>query len=227
MKSTANFAFVVFILLSHADFSQYLTTKIDLFGLLSPKLRVIRPSVEFAFSKHFSAGIVYENGKYNYGTFESTHVPEREVYNITGWGIMPELRYYPFTRKRSAPFGFFIGTHFRYRQLVEKYTGIDVLANPGSSVQYIYTNFNTKATAYNYGVHFGYKANIHIFSFETLLGFGGAKGQWETPNDRDHLDETFRTDLSDFGQSLRLEISLGITLPKVKAKQEKENTTPH
>jgi hypothetical protein len=44
-----------------------------------------------------------------------------EVLKVTGWGLMPEFRFYLTTEKKPAPLGLFIGVYARERFFREAY----------------------------------------------------------------------------------------------------------
>lgn len=70
--------------LSPSLFSQYGTARIDLLGLAIRDVRVTRTSLEFAFHKHFSAGVSYETGKFASSTLQINSQPPVEIYKVTG-----------------------------------------------------------------------------------------------------------------------------------------------
>ncbi len=178
-----------------------------------PGLTVVRPLYERTFNKHISVLLIFEAGKYNYGTTQSGQGDQRIVMLTKGWGLMPEARYYPFTKHKPAPDGFFTAVYFRYRSLTETYNGANYL-NRKDTISVI-----TKGNAYHYGIDVGYKLTAGNVLLEILYGLGIANGTWQTPNERDKMDPTFKTDLSDMINSMRVEIALGFVFPKIKKNQ--------
>jgi hypothetical protein len=226
MKPNVTFFTVLLLFfVTHSYFSQYVSPKIDAVGLLAPNLKVIRPAIEFAFAKHFSAGLVFEKGKYQSGSTQINSSAPVEVHKITGWGLMSELRYYPGTREKRAPLGVFLGAHFRYRNLTEDYTGEDYLLTRQNHK--VYANLSTEAIAYNYGVHVGYKAHLYVFALELLAGFGGANGTWKTPNERERINPDFKADLYGIENAFRFEVSVGFIFPKVKTGTVMKENVPY
>jgi hypothetical protein len=215
-KSSSGFL-LLFLLSCFKLSSQHVAAKFDLVGLIPPDTKIIRPSVEVSLSKRFSAQVTFEKGDYNKTFTQLDNDPRVLVYHTYGWGIMPEVRYYPFVGIKPAPLGFFVGLHYRYRSLTEKYTGEDYFfSKPYGGYSKTYANITTTGKASNFGIDFGYKYNINVVTLELLAGFGAATGQWQTPNEREHINPDVKNDLSGLPNSFRLEVSLGFVLPKVK-----------
>jgi len=195
---------ILLILFSGRLFCQYNVISIDALSIGSRPFSVLRGSYERSLGKNFAVLFGAEKGKY--GTIESSGFStSSEVAQLTGWGFMPQARFYPFTKKRKSPLGLFIGAHYRYRRLVEEYYPL---------------NLTTKAKAHNYGINFGYKGILKPLpiTFELLIGFGGAKGIWDEPNNRDQITG-LKSDLTDENNSMRLEISIGFIFPNISKKE--------
>jgi hypothetical protein len=207
---------VILMLLSSASSGQmYYVVKLDVVGLPSD-LRVIRPSIETTITHNITALLYYENGKYATGTTQQgTSGTPHEVYKLTGWGLMPELRYYIFSKNNKAPYGFFAEAFFRFRKVEEKYDGEDKTTYNGSSSQKK-IHILTYGTAYNDGVDIGYKWARGNLIAELLAGYGVAWGKWEEENDRNQIPEFYKVNLSDATNALRYEISIGLIFPTYK-----------
>ncbi len=187
--------------------------KIDLVGIAQQQLRVLRLSIESTISPHFTAVLYYENGKYQAGyTSNNTNLYDKEIYTLSGWGIVPEARYYPFIKGKPAPAGFFTGLYFRYRSLNEVYNGEPNGSN-GSNKK---VHTDTDAKAYNDGVLIGYKLLVDVLVLEILAGYGSAWGTWETPNDRTLIPTFNRADLGSSDNAYRVEINFGLIFPPMK-----------
>ncbi len=192
--------------------AQTVCVKYDVFGLLWIENKVIRPSVEVAFHKHFSAALSFEKGQFETGYYSTNDLKPFKVCHTSGWGLMPELRYYLWTTYTDAPVGIFIGSFFRFRKQTEYYYGPDVTINQSVPVTDI--NISTNGTSNHVGIMFGQKFNFYsIFIFEYVLGFGGGRNKWTVPNERYKIPENIagirRTEFS-----LRAEISVGVVFPK-------------
>jgi hypothetical protein len=119
---------------------------------------------------------------------------------------MPEARYYPFTKRKPAPLGFFVGAHYRYRILQEEYHDNGI-------------NITSHGHAHDIGLNAGYKVGAGRFIFDFLAGYGAGGGKWtSSTGDRSMIDSFFRDDFTDFTNFIRLEASVGFTFPKVKRK---------
>ena len=199
-------------------FSQTNAIKIDFLGIGGP---IFRPSFERTFGKNFSTLITYEFGKYETGELE--HTPSNtevtrieEVYNVKGWGIMPEVRYYIPNKRRTAPTGFFLGLHYRYRLITENF--IDS-KNVNNRIILSDTTISNDAIMHDYGFNLGYKL---VFSgrigADLLMGYGYSFGKWKTETDRDKIDSFFAKQMDGFENRLRLELSLAYFFPKIKIK---------
>ncbi|MBL7932269.1 MAG: hypothetical protein JNL60_10220 [Bacteroidia bacterium] len=174
---------------------------------------MIRPMLEYSFHRHFSACLTYEKGKFSRITRSTGYMQAVDEYNTTGWGISPQLRYYPFTAEKRSPLGFFLGINYRYRELNEYYGGQDYSINIALPV---YTELNTKAVCSMGGVDLGYKANIGLVTIELLIGFQQGVVKWSESNERYRINPEVRKDGRLTNNPVRVELSAGFVFPRVK-----------
>lgn len=181
--------------------AQFNVVKVDFFGLIYPELTVFRPSYERTLNDKISLLFTFEIGKYSVGKTSSGYGGTGvEVYTIKGFGIMPEIRYYVTNKAKKAPKGFFIGSHLRYRSLIENYT---------DSI-----NIDTHGNEFSIGINSGYKFVMRPFVIDLLIGYGVGTVVWESPNNRDMIDEFFTENNYMSTNQIRLEISIGFIFPK-------------
>jgi len=161
---------------------------------------VPRISYERAITQRLTFVMGIEKGKYFTG-FSDGLWTYREDNNVKGWGIMPELRFYPFATYKQAPLGFFMGTHYRFRWLTERYF-------PNSN------HFMAEAKAYNYGLNIGYKLNVDYLTFDFLVGIGKSGGTWKTVYEEYYEPGDFEgKDLSGLKNYSRIEVTIGFLIP--------------
>lgn len=190
-------ALVLVMITATSAFTQYTVLKADGLGLIQKRLYF---GVEQSFFKQFSLGLGYENIEYAAATANGGG-----EYELRAKGIIPEIRYYPFHKRKTAPLGFFAGPRFRFSTLTETYTP-DKLERTGMLI--------------NYGLITGYKFSYKRFIGEVLLGFGGGNIEQEFL-DADRAGFSTLMDGEIFGDIKRnvlLEISLGMVFPKIKTK---------
>jgi hypothetical protein len=186
--------------------------KIDLFGITNGVNRI---GYERAFLKHFSFSVNVEFGLYsNSPVTISDSIPK--LYNIKGYGFMPELRYY-FGKKQRAPFGFFVGVHARERIVKENFfhkNSFDVY----SSALANHPDIKTNGIITDYGVHTGYKYSwpkskqngINRMNFEILAGYGLSGRTWKSPNQRNQIPVSIiNTANKKIWDQLRFQVSVG------------------
>ena len=186
---------VFFLLLYNKSIGQYNVIKIDGLGALTNQ--IFRPSFERTF-KNFSALISYESGLYE----NATNKNGDEFYKINGWGIIPEIRYYPAHSNKIPPFGFFIGSYFTHKYISEWYhdNGYE---------------FTTIGREWNWGICTGYKYGGKKISVEIMYGAGVAGGSFDLPNHREVIDPLYKADdLNALYRSMRAEVSVGFVFPK-------------
>lgn len=203
------FLSIIFTSLASFSVAQKNVVKFDLFGLTQG---VNRLSFERALGKHFSVGINAE-----YGVYSSNKVIVRgnglKIYNIKGWGVMPEVRYYFLCKNNSAPLGFFAGVHGRARFVKENYYNNLITSNDLPEVK-------TNGKLFDYGIHLGYKYSwqkfnlkkngINRFNIEVLAGYGLADSQWSEPNNRGGIPSYIIDKRNkQIWDNLRLQLSIG------------------
>lgn len=212
MQPKSNYILIVFISFFILIFTQYVSAqeniiKMDALGLVQGTQRI---TYERKIIPQLSALINLENGNY-YG--KRTVVIGNalgEIYNIKGYGIMPELRFYPFINSNKYD-GIFIGAHYHHRWITENFhINIDpVLPDPNNKPL-----VSTKGIMKDYGANLGYRYCWHFFVFEALAGFGIVNGAFETPNARDLIyDRIKKLNLSENKFALRTQLSIGFTFP--------------
>ncbi len=173
----------------------------------------IRGTYERNIGKKGSLSFSGEYGKYRMASTSSINTLG-EAYNLEGFGIMNEIRFYPSTKEYPAPFGGFIGLHFRYRYLYETYT--DFSANP--------VDISTYGHSIKLGFHLGYKVIINRFGAEFVAGYGLAYNLWNKPNDRDAINHIYRYNRLD---NIRFNFAVTYTffkLIKKKNSQKRKNS---
>lgn len=168
---------------------------VDMFGFLRGRKGI---SYERSFAKKFSARLSYENQRYSYGERNG-----QTVYEVSGQGVIPELRFYPFNGKKPAPLGFYLGTSFRYIGVTETYTPADI---------------ELSGTTFNYTIISGYKFNHDRLVFDLLAGYGSGQVSGLDEQKRSQIDPFFSEDtINDLKGNFRLEISFGLYFPKLSA----------
>ena len=187
---------LISIISGYSQTKHYKAISINALPLIDPYTSIVQPSFEFSINRSFSVGLSLEIGK-----FYSSSINDNQVADMSGWGFMPQLRYYPFTKNKPAPFGFFIGTHLRYRILEENYYLDNV-------------DISTDARTFDAGGCLGYKILLGPLNFEFLFGGGFGGGSFNTPNQRDLIRPDFKDDLNSPDDFLRMEINLGFHFPK-------------
>jgi hypothetical protein len=201
-KLNIKFAFLVILLFSLSNYStaQYNVFKFDVFGATTDQF--FRPSFEHTF-KNFSAVVTYELGTYEEDKSTRSVNYGDVIYHLKGWGIIPEIRYYPFHENIISPNGFFIGTYYSYKSLEEYYhdKGFE---------------FTTNGSAWNAGLNTGYKSFFgKRVCAEIMFGCGLAGGTFDEPNQRNAIEGDYEaSDLDAFSRSIRFEISIGVIFPK-------------
>lgn len=203
------------------SYSQYNVLTIDGIKILSSirGFPSIRMAYERSLNKSFSAVISGEAGTYLTGS--TTGGGANETYSLSGYGVMGELRYYPFTKNKPAPIGFFIGGHLRYRAMHENYTGPDYTgtnsSNPPSS-QAPQITVENKGSLTDYGLSIGYKIKSKngSFVFEPLIGYGIGIVNGFSSAERVRIDPFYIEPINEFINVFRLQLSVGFVFPNVK-----------
>jgi hypothetical protein len=208
MKKGTKVLTLLFVILSYVSVAQQNVAKVDVFGFIAPAHNVFRVSFERTLNDHWSGLLTFEKGRYDIvqrGSVNGTVLSSlRDSYYLKGWGVMGEARYYLFNGTKRAPFGLFTGVHYKFRSLTE-------YSEPG---------LVTDGVAHTFGLNTGYKLAISRITFDFLFGFGWAKGKYETPNQRGQIDDFSRNDLNDFGNSVRVEASVGYVFPEWSRKKK-------
>jgi len=174
--------------------------KIDMFGMLAMNRKNI--SIERTFKNKFSARLSYEHQEYATGERN-----DQQVYELTGKGVIPEFRYYPFTKNKPAPFGFYIGSSFRYISVNE---------------QYYPTEVDLSGNVFNYTFISGYSTHAERIVFDFLVGYGSGKVSGLDEDKRNEIDDFFADDKLDMLKAnLRIEVSIGFYFPEFRQKKDK------
>lgn len=171
--------------------AQYNAFKLDAFGALRSRLGI---SYERSVGRHFSALLTFERARYATG-----QTNQQEVYKLSGYGFIPEVRYYPFTGNKPAPLGLFVGGAFRYAPLKEAYVPAGV---------------QVTGRVMNAGLNAGYKFNHQQALIEVLAGYGAGQLGGFDPGKRQQIDPFFaETPLAGMKDFFRFEISVGLVFP--------------
>lgn len=189
----------------------YVAIKADIAGAIH-SLHIFRPSLEVCVTHRISALVSLEKGKYSEG-YKYENGSEQQIYKLSGWGIMPEVRYYILSHPHS-PAGFFVGAFMRCRFVNENYKGEDATFHSNSFPYHKDIKINTKGVFFNEGIDLGYKWAQRHFVIEVLGGYGIAWRKWETPNERYKIDKFFKdTEFEPIEDALRIELSIGLLFP--------------
>lgn len=168
-------------------FGQYHAIKGDIFGGLFSPLKVYRLSYERSIHENWSIGSTFEAGEF--AQEELSSVNSSLKYSTRGIGILPEVKFYPFGIRKTAPAGLFVGSHYRFRNQSISFRNVTVHGE--------FPKINT----HHVGVHTGYK----IVQGNLLLEFLGGYNLIL-------LADNFETN-PDY--KLRFEMSVGFTFPKM------------
>lgn len=132
-------------------------------------------AIEHAFSNHFSAELSIQGGRYMFS--QPTRV---EKYRVLGKGVIGAMRYYPFTKKRTAPNGFFAFGAIRYVDFKESYTST------------VLGHFEVGAKLVNIGGGAGYKYSYRRIGAEAFIGWGAGTLKSDDTNYRQSIPEFFQ-----------------------------------
>lgn len=213
---------------SFSVFSQKQYTAIRYDPLSDATIAGFKFSVERSLGPHFSGALYIQRGIFTNKRLQSLpnlpdsvirQLPKKTIYQdyrITGWGVIPEIRYYPFNKK-PLPQGFLVGLYCGLTFLKEKYRGDPGRQGYTQSVQ-------TKGFMLNPGISVGYKFFLgkHFF-LEPLVGFALTHISWNTPNDRNRIPESYKN-INHLPGFYRAELNLGIVISELKL--PKKPTTP-
>lgn len=200
--TVVNFLAAVLLILystsSHAQ--QYSILKLNVAGLASNKLSIAYEQTLF---KKISAQVTYQSGIFGRQgqTFSGGE------YKVTGHGIVPEIRFYPFKGEKGLPAGsFFVGMDFRYLRFNEQYIGQN--QNPIA-----YVNLGT---LYNYGVEAGYKHSYKRLWVELLIGYGNGKVTNDYNSNSNLIPANYTQNffLKNENRFMRWELSVGFIISK-------------
>ena len=139
----------------------------DLFGfatvLFSSSVFRADISYEYAFNKSFSGTFMIEGGNYN--DYEISGGNGVENMSFKGYGITPEIRYYPFTGgKRIAPQGLSFAVYYKYFWLTQHYSG------KAYSGQYV-VPFEQPGNVMGPGIAAAYKLGRNKLHTEFVYGY--------------------------------------------------------
>jgi len=203
--------FIIFIQLSHGQESGNKVISTNLVGLsfflLSRPVYNPDLSFEYLFHESLSGVLTVETGnfaEFTSGSLAAYSTSVDEHMTFKGWGITPEIRYYPQQGTREAPQGFSFGLYYKYLQLTQDYSG--------QSIYYFYINsgataFKQKGTVSGPGIDMAYKAGLAKVHTEFLFGFTFAHASGFIFDDR---AGAFKNDRLNTGvMTLRLEVRLG------------------
>jgi hypothetical protein len=148
---------IVMLSIAYQGYSQHKAAlKIHTFRILDGLYTI---SYEEAFNKHISAELALQAGDY-----ADMHPNRFEYYRAAGIGIIGAFRYYPFTKKTSAPHGFFGYTAFRFVDFNESYF------NSANNARY-----KVGGKLLNIGLGIGYKYAYRRIGLEGFIGWGAGK----------------------------------------------------
>jgi len=198
------------------SYAQKNALKFDLFGLTQGEERL---TFERAIGESFSFSLAVEHGNYFSKKISSTLDPMYpiHIYNIKGFGVMPEIRYYPFKVKDQSLLGFFIGIYGRQRWTKEGYYKFKT-SDDLSSMLKAQPLIKTMGIIYDYGINMGYKirfsklskALVDRFSLESLIGFGMSTTYWQSGTDRASIPFNMTgLGASSISNHLRFQLSVG------------------
>ena len=201
--------FLITFFLLHEAKCQY-NLKADLLPIFVANPRVFRPSFEKTFSKYISGNLTFEIGRYSSSERDSATFKIQSM-ETRGWAFMPEIRLYPLGKKIKAPLGFYVGSHYLYRNLNEHFIipGVDI---------------TSKASQKGFGLSTGYKIIfLERFTIDFLLGYSFAQGTWKSTNgNRNLIAPSLGYDLNNPKNFTRFEISLGAVFPKIASEQSSQ-----
>jgi hypothetical protein len=146
---------LVFVLYSVNVRGQSNVIKVDAFKMVSGRYQI---AYERKISDFFTAEISLE-----YGLFATGNINGTRDYTLSGTIASVELRYFPFSKSKRAPLGFFIGESVRYSRYSEKYNNLFQGGRFPLEASSQVTSFNLLA---------GYKFSYKKFCIEALATVG-------------------------------------------------------
>ncbi len=181
-----------------------MVTSIEVWGLPSERFRIFRPTLEVPFKKRFSAVVTFEKGKFM--SQLDNNSTGKEIYSISGWGLRPELRFYP-SRYLQAPANAFVGLLFSHRELTETYTGYAYGISRKSLA-----NVNTLGWGNGIGLVFGGKAIWWHLTVENKLWAMIDYVSWQYNNQRRFIDPSIARSSGQI--YIGFETHVGLVFPK-------------
>jgi hypothetical protein len=180
---------------------QYSVIKINALGVATHRLGV---AIEYSFKEKMSAQLMFESGQY---AQQDDWTTGGDNYKVSGYSIIPEIRFYPFRGLQKSPEGLFAGLSFRYLRFTEQY-----LQHYGGGLAYL-----NLGTLTNLGLDLGYKYSTGKFWIEFLVGYG-VKGSltYDYPANSNFIPSSYSNDvfLKEANKFVRAELSLGYVLSR-------------
>lgn len=193
-------------LISQATFAQEgnkNSVSVDLLRGLTMEQEVYRWLFQYerAINRNFSGVIAFETGQFEHYSKTESSVSTGQVYNseeytVSGNMLLVEARYYPFTKNKVAPRGFFLGTYFKNYWLKEQ-----ISSNDDSK------SFQKNHSLSAIGLDFGYQMFSGLFMMEPVLGFGTA---WHSGIGEDSRVDRQMGGFESSNYSIRLAINIGV-----------------
>lgn len=174
------------------------------------KLELLKPlllknysfGIQRSLGQSASAALTYETGFLKLGNQNGT----KDAYNIKGWGITTDLRFYP--GKSTAPLGWFVGPFFRYRSGVESYQEpIDVWVTQSNPLYENNYNSSTIGLLGGFEVDFGPRVTLDL-----VVGFGKENNKFDSNNGVGNKSFDFFREGAPFGALVG--INIGYVFPK-------------
>jgi hypothetical protein len=183
-------ALLIFVSSSTPGWSQHTTAvKIHTFRSID---RLFTVSLEQAFTKHLSAELSVQGGYYV--NVRPTRFEENKVYGIGGIG---SLRYYPFTKKHSAPRGFFAFMNVRYIDFTELYRNS------------LYgQEFRVGGNMINAGAGAGYKFIYRRIGLDGFVGWGAGRQRSDDDEYRQNIPTFFQSAMEEQRHFPQLDIAI-------------------
>lgn len=168
-------------------------------------IRPLRSQYSLAYERKLGSFLSVQLGV-EAGDYATTSLNGFTDYTLSGFGVIPEVRWYPFNKRRGAPLGFFTGIAFRYASFKEEY-----YADPFSGA---FKDTN-EGNVFNYGIDAGYKFRARRIAIEILGGLsGGTLSNFDEVKSAripySHLHE-------DEKHFYRIELSVGYLFPSFKS----------
>ena len=173
--------------------------KINALGAVTNRLGI---AIEHSFKTKMSAQLMFESGLY---AQQNEWAIGGDNYKVSGYSIIPEIRFYPFRGIQNSHEGLFAGLSFRYLRFTEQ-----DLRHYGGGLAYL--NIGTLT---NLGLDLGYKYSSKKFWMEFLVGYG-VKGSlhYDYPANANFIPPNYTNDvfLKEAYKFIRAELSIGYVL---------------